>query len=72
MSATLTSAAYTLLRVKKFGRWESLATSVAFSVLIGTAKEVYDREVDPGDIKADFVGSMAAGGLCFTIDLIAF
>ena len=72
VSAVIAASTYTLLRTQDLGRWESLVTSVAFSVLVGTAKETYDKEVDPGDIKADFVGSIAASGIFFTIDLIAF
>lgn len=72
VSAVLAGSAYLLLRSQDAGKWESLTTSVAISVLFGMAKETIDRQVDPGDIKADFVGAIAASGVFFTIDVVAF
>lgn len=72
VTGLITGSTYLLLRQMSYSRWESLVTSVAVGVLIGTAKEIHDKSVDPDDIKADTVGAVTAGGLFFTIDLIAF
>lgn len=71
-SAALSSLAYVAIRRQGYNKWEALVTGAALSVFIGTAKEVYDREVDSNDIKADFMGSMAGVGVCLTVDLLFF
>lgn len=72
LTGLVTGSTYLLLRKMSYGRWESLATSVAVGVLVGTAKEIRDRSVDPDDIKADTFGAVMVGGLFFSIDLAAF
>lgn len=71
-TAAISGSTYVLLRTQKYNRWESLVTSVALSLIIGTAKEVYDRSVDPDDIRADSIGATIGSGVFFTIDLMAF
>ena len=68
----MAGAGYTILRKYQYGRWESLVTSIALAALVSTAKEIYDREVDPGDIQADFLGAGLGGGVFFTVDVLFF
>lgn len=68
----VSTATYITLRSLDYGRWESLVTSVALGVLIGTAKEVYDHQADSDDIKADAAGGIVGAGFCFTVDVLFF
>jgi hypothetical protein len=70
LSAVTSATTYSVLRSSNYSRWESLVTGVAVGILVGTAKEVYDRRVDPDDIKADAAGGIFGGGVAFTVDWV--